>query len=71
LPVVTPVILAIWEAEIRRIIALGQLLKKQVGKHHCNGKKSQALHPIYGRKLKIGGSGSRSALAKSKTISPK
>jgi hypothetical protein len=71
----TTIILATQEAEIR--ITVGGNLGCCGGgslRLYLNGKKLgmvvHACHPSYGRKLKIGGSESRPAWAKSESLSP-
>jgi hypothetical protein len=73
----TLVILATWEAEIRKTSVDGQPRQKSLQDPiPMGGKKklhmvAHTYHPSYGGKCKIVGSLSRLAWAKSKTISPK
>jgi hypothetical protein len=68
----TNLILAIWEAEIVRVVVQASPSKNV---SHINGKKldlvAQVCHPSNSVKFKIGGSLSRSIWTKSKTLSPK
>jgi hypothetical protein len=74
----TPLILVTWEAEIGRIIfcpVSSKKKKKKACKSPSQEKKSWArwhtCHPSDYRKHKLGGSWSRLAWAKNKTLSPK
>jgi hypothetical protein len=71
----TPVPQAVQEAEIRRMAVQASPGGKKFQRHHLHGKDLgmvvHACHPSYGRKLEIEGSWSKTAWAKSETLSPK
>jgi hypothetical protein len=68
------VILAVWEVDIGRIMALGQARQEKFARPHLNGKKVgvvvYALLSQQRRKHKIGGSQSRQVWAKIKVKLP-
>jgi hypothetical protein len=70
-----PIILATWEAEIRRITGSRPALAKMFGDSISMEKKlgmmAHTCCPSYERKCKTGGYLSRLAWAKSGTLSPK
>jgi hypothetical protein len=71
------IILATWEAKIRKIMVPGQsrLKKKKFARLHPNGKILSVVAltccPSSGRKFKIGGLWSRSTWTINKTLAPK